>query len=71
MTMTLEEIRSSDKVLLTPKDVATALGIDEQGLRVQAHDCPERLGFPVTICGRKGRSVRIPRVPFLRYIGEQ
>lgn len=69
--MTLDEIRNSDKVLLTPKDVATALGIDEQGLRVQAHDCPERLGFPVTICGRKGRSVRIPRLAFIRWIEGQ
>ena len=65
--MTLDEICNNDKVLLTPKDVATALGIDEQGLRVQAHACPERLGFPIMITGRNGRSVRIPRLAFIRW----
>jgi hypothetical protein len=67
--MTIEEIRASDKLLLTPKEVATALGIDEQGLRIQAHTCPERLGFQVVITGRNGRSVRIPRIPFLKFMG--
>lgn len=69
--MTLNELRESDKALLTPKEVASALGLDEQGIRVMAHENPAALGFPVLITGRKGRSVRIPRVPFLRYMGEQ
>ena len=67
--MTLEELRNSDKPLLTPKEVASALGLDEQGIRVQAHENPVALGFPVVITGRKGRSVRIPRVPLMRYLG--
>lgn len=67
--MTLDEIMQSNKVLLTPRDVATALGIDEHGIRVMAHTSPERLGFPVVITGRKGRSVRIPRIPLMRYLG--
>lgn len=67
--MTLDEIKSSDKVMLTPADVAEALGVDPQGIRVMAHEQPERLGFPVVVCGRNGRAVRIPRVAFLRYIG--
>lgn len=67
--MTLDEIRNSDKPLLTPKEVASALGLDEQGIRVQAHENPAALGFPVVVTGRKGRSVRIPRVPLMRYLG--
>jgi len=67
--MTLNELRESDKALLTPKEVASALGLDEQGIRVMAHTCPKRLGFPVMVTGRKGRSVRIPRVPLMRYLG--
>lgn len=67
--MTLDEIKSSTKVMLTPADVAEALGVDAQGIRVMAHDQPEKLGFPVMICGRNGRAVRIPRVAFLKYLG--
>lgn len=67
--MTINEIKASDKVMLTPADVAEALGVDAQGIRVMAHEQPERLGFPVVVCGRNGRAVRIPRVAFLRYIG--
>lgn len=67
--MTLNEIKASDKVMLTPSDIAEALGVDAQGIRVMAHEQPERLGFPVVVCGRNGRAVRIPRVAFLKYLG--
>lgn len=67
--MTIEDIKTSDKVMLTPADVAEALGVDAQGIRVMAHEQPERLGFPVTVCGRNGRAVRIPRLAFLKYLG--
>ena len=67
--MTLDEIKSSTKVMLTPADVAEALGVDAQGIRVMAHEQPERLGFPVTVCGRNGRAVRIPRLAFLKFLG--
>ena len=69
--MTLSDIKSMDKPLLTLREVAEVLRVDQQGLRTIAHQQPERLGFPVIICGRKGRSVRVPRVPFLRAMGEQ
>ena len=67
--MTLNEIKTSDKVMLTPADVAEALGVDAQGIRVMAHEQPERLGFQVVICGRNGRAVRIPRLAFLKFLG--
>lgn len=67
--MTLDEIKSSDKNLLTPADIAEALGVDAQGIRIMAREQPERLGFPVTVVGRGGHGIRIPRVPFLRFMG--
>ena len=66
--MTLNEIKASDKVMLTPADIAEALGVDAQGIRVMAHEQPERLGFQVVICGRNGRAVRIPRLAFLKFL---
>lgn len=67
--MTIEDIKGSDKVMLTPAEVADVLGVDAQGIRIIAREQPERLGFPVTVVGRGGHGVRIPRVPFLRFMG--
>lgn len=66
--MTLDEIRNSTKEVLTPAEIAPVLGADAQDIRLQAKRNPERLGFPVIII--KSRT-KIPRVPFLRYMGEQ
>ena len=66
--MTLDEIKASDKSVLTPAEVAEVLGCDAQDVRIQARLAPEKLGFPVIII--KSRT-KIPRVPFLRYMGEQ
>lgn len=66
--MTLDEIRNSTKNVLTPGDIAEVLNADPQDIRVQAQMAPEKLGFPVIII--KSRT-KIPRVPFLRYMGEQ
>ncbi len=60
--MTLDEIRQLDKATLTPAEAASVLGVSPQLLRIQARQQPERLGFPVTVIGR---SVLIPREPFL------
>ena len=67
--MTLDEIKTSTKVLLTPAEVADVLGVDAQGIRIMAHEQPERLGFPVVVCGRNGRAVRIPRLGLLKFLG--
>ena len=66
--MTLDEIRNSTKEVLTPGDIAEVLGCDAQDIRWQARTAPERLGFPVIIVKTR---TKIPRVPFLRYMGEQ
>ena len=64
--MTLDEIKASDKSVLTPAEVAEVLGCDAQDVRIQARLAPEKLGFPVIII--KSRT-KIPRIPFLRFLG--
>lgn len=66
--MTLDEIRASDKTFLTPADVAVVLAADAQSIRLQAREFPEALGFPVICVGNR---TKIPRKPFLRFLGEE
>ena len=63
--MTINEIRSSDKPFLTPKEVAGVLGSDPQTIRVTARTAPERVGFPFTFTGNR---MKIPRIPFLNFM---
>lgn len=66
--MTLAEIRASDKTLLLAKDVAPVLGCDPHSIRIQAHEYPEGLGFPVVLLGNR---TLIPRKRFLEFLGEE
>lgn len=66
--MTLEEIKRSDKPMLYPKDIAQVLNCDPNYIRIAARECPEVLGFPVI---RFGNRTKIPRKPFLKFIGEE
>lgn len=61
-----ELVEISDKEFFTPQDVAFVLRSDPQTIRVCAKQRPELLGFPVILMGRR---VKIPRIPFLRYMG--
>lgn len=63
--MTLDEIRASDKTMLTPADIAPVLGADAQDIRVQARMAPERLGFNVAVVGTR---VKVPRLAFIRWM---
>lgn len=63
--MTLAEIKASDKIVLLAKDIAPVIGSDEQTIRMSAR--LGLLGFP---CFFAGNRLKIPRVPFLRYLGE-
>ena len=60
----ITEIESSTKNCLTVTEVAEYLGADPQTIRVQAHKCPEKLGFPVIIL--KSR-IYIPREAFINF----
>lgn len=63
--MTIDQIRESDKTMLTPADVAEPLGVDAQSIRVAARMQPGLLGFNVAVIGHK---TLIPRKPFLMFI---
>ena len=63
--MTIDQIRASDKTMLTPADVAEPLGVDAQSIRVAARTQPVLLGFNVTVIGSR---TLIPRVGFLNWM---
>lgn len=63
----LDAIKHSTKPFLTPAQVAPLLGSDPQTVRITARQRPDLLGFPVSIMGTR---IKIPRIPFLRHIGE-
>lgn len=55
-----------DKLYLTPAEVADLLNCDPQAIRDAARHNPEQLGFPTM---RVGNRTKIPRMPFLRWLG--
>ena len=63
--MTLEEMRVSNKVTVTPAEAAAVLGCSAQGLRMTAREDPLALGFPVSVIGTR---VFIPRAPFVAWV---
>ena len=65
--MTIEEIKTCGKRSLTPNEVAEAIGVAPESIRLQAETDPSKLGFPVT---RIGTRTLIWRLPCLRFIGE-
>ena len=60
----LERIKRMDSVTITAADVAPVLGSDQQTIRLQAHKDPQKLGFPVSVAGRR---VKIYRIPFIQF----
>ena len=66
--MTINEIRESDKPFLTPAEVAEAMGVDPQSIRVAARKNPDLLGFPVSVIGTR---TRIPREAFIGWFEGQ
>ena len=64
--MTIEQIQNSDKLFLSPVEVAPVLGSDPHTVRCTARQRPELLGFPFTFSGNR---MKIPRIPFLKWLG--
>lgn len=64
--MTLDDVRRSEKLFLTPTDIAPILGVHPYSINLQAQDDPAKLGFPVVVIRRR---VKIPRLRFLEWIG--
>lgn len=63
--MTLDQIEAMTTEVLTPAQVASVLHLDQDTIRGQAREAPWLLGFPV-ICA--GNRVKVPRLPFLRFM---
>lgn len=63
--LTLDQIEAMTTEVLTPQQVAGILHLDQDTIRGQAREAPWLLGFPV-ICA--GSRVKIPRLPFLRFM---
>lgn len=63
--MTLKDLEKTEGEILLPADVAKVLRVNPESIRLQARECPERLGFPVVIVGNK---VIIPKAGFLAHM---
>ena len=67
--MTIEEIRASDKTMLTPADIAPILGCHPYSLNLTARNNIKALGFPASLVGTR---LKIPRIGFIRWFdGEE
>lgn len=64
--MTLQEMTKAEKEMLSCKDIAEIVGIGSYNLHRYIMEYPERIGFPVMVTGNR---IRIPRIPFLRFMG--
>ena len=65
---TLEDIRAEKKAFLTPDDICGILGSNAHTIRVTARQRPELIGFDFTFVGNR---MKIPRIPFLRFMGAE
>lgn len=61
-----ELVHKRDREYFTADEICGVLGADPHTIRLTAAQRPELLGFPVI---RIGNRVKIPRIPFLRYMG--
>lgn len=64
--MTIAEIETMPDEMLTPAQIAPIIGSNPDTIRWMARTAPENLGFPVVIIGNR---VKIPRRPFLKFMG--
>lgn len=64
--MTIEEIKASTDATVCIYEIAKIIGIDANALMAQAREDQSKLSFPVIVAFK---TVRVPRVPFLRFIG--
>lgn len=63
--MTLDDIKSMEKEIITPAIAADVLGCDPHSIRVVAHTEPDSLGFPVIVMGTR---TKIPRRAFIQFM---
>ena len=63
--MTLHDIEVINAEFLTAAQIAPILETDPNLIRYQAHNAPQKLGFPVVVLGTR---VKIPKMPFLKFM---
>lgn len=63
---TIQEIMDSSAEFLTPTEVSGVLGCDAHTLSLTARQRPELVNFPFAFSGSR---MKIPRIPFLRFMG--
>ena len=63
---TLDDLCVSSKPFFTPGDICGVLGSNPQTIRVTARQRPDLIGFEFTFAGNR---MKIPRIPFLRFMG--
>lgn len=66
--MTLQDIISMDKDILTPAEVAAVIGCSPQAIRSQVMQCPDLIGFH--FC-KVGNRIKIPRESFIKWMQEK
>lgn len=66
MKKTLEDLAAMDKPFFTPDDVAGVLGTTGHQIRCTARQHPELICYDFTFSGKR---MKIPRIPFLRFMG--
>jgi hypothetical protein len=64
--LTIEQMLTTTQNIFVPTEVASVLNMNPHTIRVFARKAPHLLGFPVIVIGSR---TRIPRVPFLKYLG--
>ena len=64
--MTLDEVRASKKEMLSPTDIAPILGVHPYSLNKAKRD--GTLEFKAMFIGK---SLKIPRLPFLKYMEDK
>ena len=60
--MTIQDIKTMKKEVLTPRDIAPVLQCDPNVIRRQASDDIKQLGFPAS---KVGSRIKIPRQAFI------
>lgn len=63
--MTYADLINTEKIMLTPDDVAGVIGCKPESIRCQAREDPQMLGFPVCVLGTR---TLIPRAGFIAWL---
>lgn len=63
--MTIQDIKTMDSECINVDVAAKVIGCNPHAIRVQAHQDPKKLGFPVLVINKR---VKIPRIPFIKFM---